>query len=152
MTHGVEAGQGGTSSKEVAWKVLVEEKKSNVDQGATPIKANDMRHMMFNLNSFMEMKMMREMGAGLSKDDIDQLETPVRKAYQKAKAELMITQMKEMAAKRSCLAFAEASSSTSSPLQRQTGSNTTSNTTTANTTANNSDDENSEVDLGQCKK
>ena len=126
--------------KEVARKILVEDKKSNKDQGAAPIRANDMRHMMENFNSFMEMKMMREMGAGLSKEDIDQLETPDRKAYRKARAELMITQMNEMVTKRRRLAFAEASPSTSPP-QGKSGSNTTSNATTTNTTANNSDDE-----------
>jgi hypothetical protein len=138
--------------KEVARKILVEEKRNKIDEDTASIKANDMRHMMENFNSFMEMKMMREMGAGLSKEDIDSLETPDRKAYRKAKVELMIIQMNEMVAKRRRLAFAEASSSSASPLEKQPGSNTTSNTTTATTTANNSDDDNSEVDPGECNK
>ncbi len=46
--------------------------------------------MMQNFNSFIEMKMIREMGAGLLNDKLADLYTPDRKSYWKAKASFII--------------------------------------------------------------
>ena len=97
--------------KEAARKVM-NEQKAGKDGSVLP--TDDMRMMMNNFNAFMEMKMMKEMGAGLSADEIADLDTPDRKAYRKAKASFMIATMNETLAKRRQLSFMEAPSSVSS--------------------------------------
>ena len=97
--------------KEVARKVM-NEQKGGKDGSVLP--SDDMRVMMNNFNAFMEMKMMKEMGAGLSADEIADLDTPDRKAYRKAKASFMVATMNETLAKRRRLSFTEASPSVSS--------------------------------------
>ena len=104
--------------KEVARKIIVEQKGSNgtlrnTNGGA--LQGDDMRMMVNNFNAFVEMKMMREMGSGLTNEEIADLDTPDRKAYRKAKASFMIAQMNETVAKRRRLSFTgETSSSVSS--------------------------------------
>lgn len=97
--------------KEVARKVMNEQKGSKDD---TVLATGDMRMMMHNFNAFMEMRMMKEMGAGLSAEEIEDLDTPDRRAYRKAKASFMIATMNDTLAKRRRLSFTEASSSVSS--------------------------------------
>ncbi len=81
-----------------------------------PLQNDDKRKMIQNFNLFIEMKMIREMGTGLSNDKLADLDTPDRTSYRKAKASFTIVTMNETIAKWRCLSFAKASPSVPSVL------------------------------------
>jgi hypothetical protein len=100
--------------KEVARKIIKEEKVDKLGGNSGGNNNENINRMMTNFNSFIEMKLMRELGNGLTSEEIADLDTPDRKAYRKARASFMIATMNDSVAKRRCLTFNEASCSVSS--------------------------------------
>ena len=70
--------------------------------------------MMSNFNTLVEMRMMRDMGQGLTDEEINDLDMPERKEYRKTKAKFMIATMNEAVAERRRLSLNEGGSTSSS--------------------------------------